>query len=232
MSLFLALMVQAAQPTQDALDMAPDADLPPVELIDFLGRRHGCAYRGVPRGELNRLRCAALPNEERRFRNRFAADARALRWLNQDPLAFRMDRRLIVTLDSSEPTIARRTEQSGVDDEGRPYRLLVDRGATGGGSTVIALAYAGWPERRFTLRNGDFPLLDLQTLLVTVAPEADDPRLWVRMRFGHPRGYCGEHDLDDREQVTITFTRNEVTGYVTRRTNCQRVYERIGRAGR
>lgn len=227
MALLFALLLQAAPPAQDALNIAPDAELPPVELIDFLGRRHGCAFRGVPREEQDRLRCAALPDEERAFRNRYGADARALRWLNEDPLAFRMDRRLIATFDSSEPAIAQRAEQSGVDHDGRPYRLIVDLGAERGRSTWIALAYAGWPERRFILGNSEFPLVDLQSLLVTVLPADHDPRLRVRLRFGHARGYCGEHDLDDREEVTISFTRNEVTGYVTRRTNCQRVYERI-----
>ena len=138
-----------------------------------------------------------------------------------------MDRRLVTVLDSTEPARAQRTEQSGVDHDGRPYRLTIDIAADGGRSTRISAAYAGWPERRFTLRNRDFPLVDLQSLLVTVLPAGNDAILRVRLRFGHERGYCGEHELDDRDESGITYRRDEVTGYVTRRTNCQRVFERI-----
>jgi hypothetical protein len=222
----LLFAVQAASPPEDGDALNFTRDDPPIEMIDFLGRRRQCAYSGVPADEQTRLHCATLPGEERAFRARFANDAAALRWLDQAPLAFRLDHRLVADLDSSEPTTPRRTEQSGVDDEGRPYRLIINTEADGGRSTSIDVAFAGWPIRRFALSNRDFPLIDLQSLLVSVWGDID-PRFGVRLRFGHMRGYCAELDYDDREIVSIAFTRNEGTGYVTRRTNCERVYERI-----
>jgi hypothetical protein len=200
---------------------------PPIEMIDFLGRRRLCADADGDAAERERLHCAALAGEERGWRTRFAGDTRALRWLDQAPLEFRMELRLIVTFDGPEPARPRRTEQSGTDGEGRHYRLTIDAEADGGRSTRIAAAYDGWPERSFTLSNRAFPLIDLQSLEVGVQLLADDRSFRVELRYGHRRGYCGELG-DDREQVTVGFGQIRVSGYATLRTNCQRVYTDIG----
>lgn len=199
---------------------------PPTEMIDFLGRRMRCAQAGSDRAHRRRLRCAALVGEERVFRGRFAGNTDALRWLDQAPLAFRLERRFVATFDGPVPARPRRTEQSGIDFDGRPYRLTIDTEADGGRSTRIAATYNGWPERIFTLSNRIFPLLDLQSLEVGRYDLPGDRPFSVKLRYGLPRGYCGEVG-DDREQVTIGFGRAQADGYATQRTNCQRIYRNI-----
>ena len=241
MPLLLALLAQAVTPPMVSAApriIAPAAALaqpdgleplgrndPPVELIDFLGRRYECAHRGVPRAEQARLRCASLHGEEQGWRTRFANDDGALRWLDQAPLSFRMDRRLVATLISSEPTTPHRLEQTGVDDGGRPYRLTIDAREDAGHATRISVTYAGWPARSFTLRHREFPLLDLNTLQASTIPAPND-RFFVMLSYGHPRRYCGE-DGDSRESVRVVFLPTEVRGDAMRRTNCQRLYEPV-----
>jgi hypothetical protein len=220
--LLLALFGQAVAPPT-----ALGFNDPPPEMIDVLGRRRLCAEAGSDRAERARLRCAALAGEERILRRRFAGDEAALRWLDQAPLAFRLEPRFVTTFDGPEPARPRRTEQSGADAEGRPYRLTVDAGADGGRSTRIVAAYNGWPERSFTLSNRIFPSIDLQSLEVGVQVLAADRSLRVKLRYGRRRGYCGEMG-DDREQVNIGFGQTRVSGYATQRTNCQLIYTNIG----
>ncbi|HYD13912.1 MAG TPA: hypothetical protein VEC11_13770 [Allosphingosinicella sp.] len=209
-----------------------DFNDPPIEMIDFLGRRYECAHRGIPTAERRRLRCAALPGEERALRARFANDADALRWLDQAPLEFRMEPRVAMTLDHTEPTLPHRIEQSGVDETGRAYRLTIDTMGDGGRLTRIAVAYDGWPERSFALSNRSFPLLDMETLQVRILPVPNDRRFHVRVRYGCPRDYCGEiGETDNRPQVQISFERGRVRGSDGRRDNCQHVYVPIVDAG-
>jgi hypothetical protein len=202
-------------------------DDPPTELIDFLGRRWRCADPTPDRAERERLHCAALPNEERSWRTRFAGDAAAMRWLDQAPRAFRMEMRFRTTFDGPTPARTRNVAQSGVDERGRPYRLTIDTQADRGRTTRITVAYHGWAERSFTLRNQAFPLIDLQSLAVGIYTLPFRPSFQVQLRYGYARGYCGETMQDDRPLVRISFERARVRGTDTRRTNCTYNYETI-----
>lgn len=226
--LVLLLAAQAVTPPAgDSQGLEPiGAHDPPVAMIDFLGRRSQCAYSDVPAREQARLRCAALAGEESALRTRFVDDAGALRWLNQPPLDFRMRTRFISTFDGPDPVRPRTVAQSGVDDRGRPYQLVIDTRADHGRSTRITAVYDNRPERSFTLENRAVPLLDLQTLTVGVQEVPDDQRLTVRILYGHDRTYCGEAG-DNREEIRIAFGAAGASAYAMRRTNCQRVYENV-----
>ncbi len=207
----------------DSLDFGD----PPTEIIDFLGRRSACAQSGVPAEEQARLACSAIDGEEQGWRSRFDGDVRAMRWLDQAPLAFRMSPRFVSTFDGPSPTDARRIEQSGVDEEGRPYWLVVDTGVDGGSATRITARYADWPERSFTLDNRAYPLIDLHSLAVGSSPFPEFPGMTVQFHYGHPRGYCGEIATDDRPRISVGFEPGRVRGTDMRRTNCQRGYVEI-----
>lgn len=174
-----------------------------------------------------RFRCAALTGEERALRTRFAGDAAALRWLDEAPLAFRMRDRFIARFDGPVPTRIRTIEQSGVDRNGRSYRLAIDSRAGGGRSTRITATYGTAPERQFTLSNRVFPLLDLSTLKVGASEIPGLPSLALELNYGHPRRYCPERNYVSRPWVTIIFEPGRVRGRDTRRNNCQHIYVEI-----
>jgi hypothetical protein len=232
----LALLAQTvAPPLVNPSDTTlPPRDLgfndPPIELIDFLGRRKRCAEGRMTSEWSALLRCAALPGEERAFRSRFAGDANALRWLDQAPLAFRMSERLIARFDGPTRTRPRSAAQSGVDESGRLYRLTIDARADAGRSTRISASYDGGPEHSFTLSNRAFPLIDLRSLAVGAYTIPGHRRLEVELHYGYARGYCGEIGEDDRPKVRISFERTRVHGTDTRRDNCQRLYVEIENA--
>lgn len=225
--LLLALLAQTAAPPIRPGEADTLADTgPPVEMIDFLGRRRLCADEDRDAGERERLHCAALTGEERAWRTRFSGNARALRWLDQAPRDFRLERRFVVTFDGPLPARPRRTEQSGVNIEGRRYRLTIDTEADGGRSTRIVAAYDGWPERSFTLSNRLFPLIDLQSLSVGTSEPPSARGLSVQLSYGDERSYC-DTVTDNRQKVIVSFQQNRVSALHVLRTNCAYDSERI-----
>lgn len=87
--MILALLL-AAQAAATPADLLQTED-PPIEMIDFLGRRRVCAEQREEGGETSPwLHCANLPDEEREWRARSAGNAIALAWLDQDPRRFHL----------------------------------------------------------------------------------------------------------------------------------------------
>jgi hypothetical protein len=202
---------------------------PPLQLIDFLGRRQLC-WDGARSDERSLLRCASIPAEELGWRAMFAGDESAIHWLDETPDQFRMGQRFYSTFDGPSPTRARTVEQSGVDDRGRAYRLVIDRMANGGRSTRITASYAGWPARSFTLSNRAFPLIDLQSLEVGTSAFRELAYINVRLRYSYERSYCGDSFDDRRPTVDVTFERGRVSAQDTQRVNCDLVYLNVADA--
>lgn len=230
MTLALLVALLAAQAVTPPIrpgggDTLADND-PPIEMIDFLGRRRLCADAGRDAAERERLHCTALAGEERAWRSRFAGHARALRWLDQAPRDFRLERRFVATFDGPLRAWPRRTEQSGIDVEGRRYRLTIDTEADRGRSTRVVAAYDGWPERSFTLSNRLFPLIDLQSLSVGTSEPPFDRSLEVEVSYGDERTYCGTA-TDNRQKLVISFQQRRVRARHVLRTNCAYDYVRI-----
>jgi hypothetical protein len=213
---FLAL--QAAAPASDDFSRT---EVPPTEMIDFLGRRRICTEQSEGGGETSPwLRCASLPAEERAWRARSVGNAAALRWLDLAPRRFRLNEVVVSSWHGPPPAEPRRVEQSGTEYRtGEPYRLLIDSEADGGRSTRITASFANLPIRTFTIDNADIPFLDLQTLRVNLGTQRG--RLSVRLRYGDPRGYCAAGDQDDRPELSIVFDREEIHADRQDMANCR-----------
>lgn len=52
-------------------------------------------------------------------------------------------------------------------------------------------------------------------------PPAPGGQLYLRLRYGDPRGYCQEGEADDRPELSVVFDPDTVRGYRTDRTNCE-----------
>jgi len=215
MILLLVLLVQMAAPPDGDL---PGFDDPPTEMIDFLGRRMLCA-QGAEETARRRLRCRALDGEERAFRQRFAGDAQAVRWLDQPPLQFHLRRRFVSVFDGPTPVQPRRMEQTGVDSNGRGYRIVIDAEADRGSSTRISASYDGWPERSFPLSNRLFPDVDIQSVTVSTYDPPPRRAILIEFSYGEDRSYCGTQG-DNRPDVTVLFERGRVRAQGHPRTNC------------
>jgi hypothetical protein len=227
----MILLLLAAQTATPAADDPRFWDDPPTEMIDFLGRRRLCAQLPEPadreagdRREAERLQCAALPAEERGWRARYAGNAEVLRWIDRDPLGFHLNSILISVWHGPPGALPMRIEQTGVDARSRePYHLVIDAGADGGRFTRITASYADHQPRSFTLENSRLPWLDLQSLQVMLGTPPTPGRLYVRMRYGYPRGYCQINEEDDRPLVQIVFDNNEIRASRSEQPNCQPV---------
>lgn len=222
--MMLALLLAIQTATLPAGDFSR-TEVPPAEMIDFLGRRRVCAEQREAYGETSPwLRCADLPAEERNWRRRSAGNATALRWLDLDPAHFRLNSVVVDTWDGAPPARPRRIEQSGVGSQtGQPYHLIVDTEADGGRSTRVTASFANVPVRTFTIDNRAVPEIDPQTVQVMLGtPPSPGGALTVFIRYGDPRGYCNDA-RDDRPEIQISFASDAVRGYRTDRTNCDMV---------
>jgi hypothetical protein len=225
----MILLLLAAQAAAPPLDNPHFRNDPPVEMVDFLGRRRLCAELGEPadrdagdRQEAERLQCAALPAEEHDWRARYAGDADVLRWLDRDPLGFHLNEVLVSVWHGPPGALPMWIEQRGVDARsGQPYHIIVDAGANGGRSTRITASYASHAERSFTVDNARVPRLDLQSLQLMLGTHAGRDEFHVIIRYGYFRGYCQIGEEDDRPLLQLVFLADGVSGYRTDRTNCE-----------
>ncbi|HYG30136.1 MAG TPA: hypothetical protein VD887_07975 [Allosphingosinicella sp.] len=226
-----AALLLAAHPA----DAPPrHAEQPPVELIDFLGRRRECAERRPPtesdppspyaaadRFEWYFYACPGLPREEAAHRARFAGDANALAWLDDAPEDF--DLGILETTAYHGPPGAevRRIEYSGRTRAG-PWRVALDLDAHPR-AAALALAFPAGPNRTIWLEHGLFPWLDATSLRVAFDPEGRDERLILDLRYGLFRGWCGRIDGEDRPEISILVPERGAEISVARgeRTNCR-----------
>ena len=225
--MILALLF-AAQPAAPPADDPRLWEDPPTGMVDFLGRRRLCAELGEPkhrdageRQEAERLQCAALQGEERRWRTRYAADPEVLRWIDRDPLGFHLNGIMVSSWDGPPGAHPQYVEQQGRDRRGRPFRLVIDRAADGGRLTQVTLRYADWPERIFALNNSRFPLIDLSSIDLAAGEPPREGAFHIFLHFGYPRGYCQAPDRDDRPLIQITFRWDGTSANFADRTNCQ-----------
>jgi hypothetical protein len=203
---------------------APDAEPPPQEMIDFLGRRRLClelppaAERSAAyQAEARRLACASLPSEERSWRDHVRGNAGALAWLDRDPRDFQMPGIMVRSWDGPPGAYVHRMEWTGTENGGpAPFHLSIDSDTDNGAATLVTAAFGDVPARSFRVDNGRFPWLDLQS--VRAAQSGD--LLRVEIRFGYRRGYCADVGRDDRPLLTIRFARARVTAAFEDRTNC------------
>jgi hypothetical protein len=221
--LLAALLATSAQST--AADIPP----PPREMIDFLGRRRLClelpaeAERSAfAQAESRRLACASLASEERRWRDRYRADADALAWLDRDPRDFQLPGVVVVQAWDGPPgAYVHRMEWNGTEEGGpRPFHLSIDGDAENGAATMIIASYGDVPARSFRIDNARFPWLDLQSVRVAMGSGASRDALSVTIRFGFRRGYCAFQDRDDRPRLAIAFGRDRISASYEDRTNC------------
>lgn len=228
----LALQLTTVAPPQVAGPSVGDFlgyDNPPAEMVDFLGRRRLCAERAVDLPEEEWLRCADLAGEELGWRARAGADADVLRWLDQSPREFELAGRESVSLTGANSMRPQRVEHSGTDAQGRPYRLNILTGSDEGRSTRIVTSYDGGPTRSFTIDGRRFPLIDLQSVQVSVRTIRSAQSLEVELSYGHDRPYCRTQG-DNRARVLIFFERDRIWAQDVRRTNCEYYFQRIENA--
>src|SRR5262245_39291903 len=129
--ILLLLAAQAAAPS--AADDPRSWNNPPIELVDFLGRRRLCAELGAPEGrgagerqEAERLHCAALPAEERIWRAHYAGNAPVLRWIDLDPRGFHLNGIIVRMWDGPPTARPQHIVQRGRDQRGRRFRLVIN----------------------------------------------------------------------------------------------------------
>jgi hypothetical protein len=199
-------------------------------MVDFLGRRRLCAELGSSehhdvseRAEVARLRCSALHDEERVWRARYADDAATRAWLDLDPIMFRLNQVVVSAWHGPPPALPGRIVQEGTDARsGEPYRLIIESASATGGTTRITASFAGIATRSFTLANSHFPLLDLQSLTVSMGRQrVPGGQLHVTLRYGYPLGYCVLDEPDDRPMVSLVFEPDRIRASRSETINCE-----------
>ena len=191
--LFASLLAALAQPAA-----APEPGQPPEEMIDFLGRRSLClelparrpSARLADQAEWRRLACAALPSEERRWRDRYRGNAAVSAWLDQDPRNFRLPSVTVSGWDGPPPAYVHRMEWTGTESGGpAAFHLAIDSDAENGAATSFTASYGDVPARTFRHRQC---ALSLARPAERHARRSERwPRLSpVDIRFGYRRGYC------------------------------------------
>lgn len=217
MQLLLALLF--AQPAA-----APDPEPPPMEMVDFLGRRRLCLDLPAPaegaaadQAEWRRLACGSLASEERIWRDHYRSNEAALAWLDRDPLYFRVPGITVRSREGPPGAYVHRMEWIGTENGGpAQFRLAIDSDAEHGAATLITASWGDVPARTFRIDNANFPWLDLQSVAAALAGD----HLRVDIRFGYRRGYCADREADDRPRLTLRFARDRVSASIEDRTNC------------
>jgi len=237
----LQLIALAANPSptkpQSVLTVTAE---PPVELIDFLGRRQQCAALGDIQpsdrsdretARLSWLRCDELVDEENGFKRRYSDEPSALGWLDQSPSDFMLDR-VTFNLSHVPLPIINRVLQEGVDVGGTvQWHASVDRTVLAGSSTAIVISWNNYGSLTLVIPNTELPQLDLASLEIRAEAPPYRDLFVLQIPYGFESGWCGDFmNDDDRPHLSIKVVEGELKAYRTKMTNCDHEVERLNRS--